>query len=449
MGFSLTAAHVIIGVSLLLALEVLLGAVIPTFSDLDEAYDDMVNRSIDQMQTRINIESLTSGGGKTDEWNNSVDSNLTDVDSSPDIGNETNFPNAQDTTADGDFMTIQENETGTFDDVEEWLTVTSHDATYQNWDQRAGADPYIDTVDDDEARSGSYLSERNTDSATEGWFIFSNTAETGSGLTVNFTFRCDSDDGDTDGFYVYYDETGIGPGTQHATKLQVTATTYAYYTLNLAGTFTATEVNNMRIYLSFEGNDDVYVDYCRMEIYRAGSPNYEIDLEYNWTTANYSEDNKMLCIYVESHTGSEDLNVNYRNGDSWTNLGTISSTGWNNFTATGLTSQFYTIQLIGTSETSDSSQDSWDIDCIFLYTWNSTGGGGLNITVKNIGDSILKTEGFSILINGELKSFTTQKSFIDLNNETDFFVDIAVSDGDVIKVIADNGISDYIRYTES
>ena len=46
-----------------------------------------------------------------------------------------------------------------------------------------------------------------------------------------------------------------------------------------------------------------------------------------------------------SPTGSETLNVSYRNGASWTNLGNIASTGWINLTATGLTTATYTIQI--------------------------------------------------------------------------------------------------------
>ncbi len=111
--------------------------------------------------------------------------------------------------------------------------------------------------------------------------------------------------------------------------------------------------------------------------------NYEIDFEYQWTTANFTEDTKIVCIYVAGHTGgTETLNVNYRNGGIWTSLGTITSTGWNNFTATGLTSSTYTLQFIGATESSDFTQDIWTIDCIFLYTYNSTGGSnGLNWSI--------------------------------------------------------------------
>jgi hypothetical protein len=67
--------------------------------------------------------------------------------------------------------------------------------------------------------------------------------------------------------------------------------------------------------------------------------------------------------------------VNYWTGSAWSSLGTITGTGWSNFTATtGLTSSTYTIQLKGALESSDLSQDSWNIDAVMLRTWDTTGG---------------------------------------------------------------------------
>ncbi|MHA1614271.1 MAG: hypothetical protein ACTSYJ_05455, partial [Candidatus Thorarchaeota archaeon] len=97
----------------------------------------------------------------------------------------------------------------------------------------------------------------------------------------------------------------------------------------------------------------------------------KINLEYQWTTATYNATYENVSIYVGSHTGgSENLLVNYWDGFTWNLLGTISSTGWTNFTATGLTSSTYTIQFLGSSETSDSSKDTWNIDLITLHTWS-------------------------------------------------------------------------------
>jgi len=440
MGFSLTATTAVISVTSLLILEILIGNILPMTLDIKDSYYEMRDRSIDQIQTDIEITEILSDTGEGQEWNNSVDSNSTDVDSSPDKGNETDFANAQDTSADSNVMTIQENLTGWWGGVDEWLSVASYTGDLQDWDARVnnGDATYLLAADDDMAtHSGSYIHEENNANQEEGWFTFDDTSETGSGFTVNFTFRVASADADNDGFYVHYDTTG-GAGIEGPLVAINSVDTYVYRTVELGGTFTDTQVNNMRIFLHTNNDgqgDDRWVDHCKMGINRTGSPNYEIDFEYNWTTANHSEDNEIVCIYVDSHTGSENLNVNYRNGGGWTLLGTISSTGWNNFTATGLDSEYYTIQFIGTSESSDSSQDSWDIDCIFLHNWNDTGGESLNITVKNIGSTILKTDDFDILLNGAIKSFSCTTPYIYLNGQANFSVISSIASEDIIKVL--------------
>ncbi len=96
----------------------------------------------------------------------------------------------------------------------------------------------------------------------------------------------------------------------------------------------------------------------------------KINLEYQWTSATSDDTNEEVCINVGFHTGTENLTVNYWDGFTWNVLGTISTTGWTNLTATGLSSSTYTIQLVGSSESSDSSKDTWNIDLITLHTWS-------------------------------------------------------------------------------
>ncbi len=449
LGFSLSVGTGIICVSLLLMVEIFIGSVLPTLLDLRDSYDEMLEMDIDQIKTDINITGIISTTSELDEWNNSVDGNITDLDSSPDMGNESNFPNSQGVAPDNSNMTIQENFTGWWGEVDTWIDVASFTGDMVDWETEAGTSPYIDTADDTETHTGSYIHEDRTADVSEGWFTFANTGETGDGFTVNFTFRCSSADTD-DGFVLYYDETGNGAGTSYGNVI-ATSTTYRYENVTLSGTFNATEINNMRIYLTYYGNpprNDVYVDHCKMGITRAPFPNYEIDFEYNWTTANYSSDNEILCIYVDSHVGNENLSVNYWDGDSWVLLGTISSTGWTNLTAAGLDSPNYTIQITGENESNDNIQGSWNIDCIFLHTWNNVEGDSVTITVKNTGSSNLKTENFNILLNGELITFNCQKPYFTPDEETNFTADIAISDGTMVKVITANGISDYEIYNK-
>jgi archaellum component FlaF (FlaF/FlaG flagellin family) len=55
MGFSVVAASAIIGVSVLIALEIVVGTTFPNMSDIHNCYKEMKDRSIEQVQTDINI----------------------------------------------------------------------------------------------------------------------------------------------------------------------------------------------------------------------------------------------------------------------------------------------------------------------------------------------------------------------------------------------------------
>ena len=57
MGFSLSASTAIIGVALVMSIEIFVSTTVPTVEDVNDAYAEMVDRSIDQVQTAINITS--------------------------------------------------------------------------------------------------------------------------------------------------------------------------------------------------------------------------------------------------------------------------------------------------------------------------------------------------------------------------------------------------------
>ena len=59
MGFSISAASAIIGVAVVMIIEVSVGTVIPVFTDLNDSYNDMRQRSFDELQTDIVIQNIT------------------------------------------------------------------------------------------------------------------------------------------------------------------------------------------------------------------------------------------------------------------------------------------------------------------------------------------------------------------------------------------------------
>jgi len=308
------------------------------------------------------VDTLTEGdtGGNIED---DVDSNASDMDGSADKGTETSFTNAQGISLDSNCMYIRETNTGG-SGGSEWLDCDAFDSTYGEWTE-VGSSPYLATQD----YPSSYVSSFS-DNAREGWFDFPNTAFTGT-LSVNITIYCNNDDGvGDDRADVYVDYTGTGSGSLVGSVAQ--HTNWQYDTVDL-GSHTVSEVNNLRVYFEYVktgGSDDVRIDHVRIGV--SSSANHEIDFEYQWTTTAYSSDDEEVCIYVAAHTGTETLDVNYWTGSLWTNLGSITSTGWRNLTAAGLSSSTYTIQLIGTTESGDEDQDDWDIDLITLHTWNAS-----------------------------------------------------------------------------
>lgn len=298
-----------------------------------------------------------AGSAGSDEEDD-IDNNTSDIDGSPDKGVETDFVNAQGSQLDGVCMNIQEENTGG-EAVDEWKDCNSYDSAYTNW-TKVGTTPYLDADDSSEIYT------KSTD-VWDGWYDFADTAATGTGFSVNVSILC-YQEGAGESIEIVLDYLG---GSGSSIGSITPDTSYSYKTIVLGGTYSASEINQMRIYVIYHkvGKGDlVHADYARLGISRSGGTNYEIDLEYQWTDANYTRDFEFVCIYVESQIGSEALNINYYS-TGWNSLGSITSTGWTNVTATGLDSSTYTIQLIGALESADSSQDDWNIDLITLHTY--------------------------------------------------------------------------------
>jgi len=107
-----------------------------------------------------------------------------------------------------------------------------------------------------------------------------------------------------------------------------------------------------------------------------GAVNYELDLEIQWTNANYTQSNEELCIKTgNGNWGAEDIEVYVWNvtDSSWDLvLNDLDANSWNNVSVTSyLTSSTFTVRFLGGNESSDTSQDSWDIDVTQLHVWTS------------------------------------------------------------------------------
>lgn len=100
--------------------------------------------------------------------------------------------------------------------------------------------------------------------------------------------------------------------------------------------------------------------------------NYQLDLEAQWVDAKYEQQNKELCIKTGT-LNSENLKVDVWSGSSWiTIINALTANSWNNVSvSTYLTSSTFTIRFIDTTTSNDTTQSSWQIDCVLLHTWST------------------------------------------------------------------------------
>ena len=92
--------------------------------------------------------------------------------------------------------------------------------------------------------------------------------------------------------------------------------------------------------------------------------------------------------------------------------------------------------------------DQIQTDIIISGVTNSSSGANydINITVENTGSTNLETRHFNILINGENQEFTCSSSYL-FPEEEIYFNNTGISSGSKkLKVVTNNGISDYYEY---
>ncbi|MHA2101599.1 MAG: hypothetical protein ACW99A_23345, partial [Candidatus Kariarchaeaceae archaeon] len=106
-------------------------------------------------------------------------------------------------------------------------------------------------------------------------------------------------------------------------------------------------------------------------INKAIDSNYELDLEYQWTSADFTKSEEILAIY-SSNLGNESLRVDVWSGSAWISIiPSLSANTWTNVSISNyLISSIFTIRLKGTIETYDSIQNQWDLDTMLIRTAN-------------------------------------------------------------------------------
>jgi len=124
-------------------------------------------------------------------------------------------------------------------------------------------------------------------------------------------------------------------------------------------------------------NQDTWqIDVALIHIWHEGGESYKLDLEVQWTSADYTRTNEELCIKTGTFSGSENVQVRVWNntGSSWHWVMNLTASQWNNVSITSyLTSSTFTVQFLGGTETGDTFQDNWNVDATLLHVWTSDG----------------------------------------------------------------------------
>lgn len=112
----------------------------------------------------------------------------------------------------------------------------------------------------------------------------------------------------------------------------------------------------------------------------SGSSNYQMDQEFQFIDVIDFLETETLAIKTGDFGGSENINVTYWGGSSWTSIASdLTPNTWNNFTVS-LTSTTFTIKLGSSNNTNDNIADWWEIDAVLLVL---AGEGSKSLSLDN------------------------------------------------------------------
>ena len=297
-----------------------------------------------------------SSGSNIEDY---VDNNTSDVDSITDKGAHSNFT-AQQYAPDSVYDTLAEEDTSGEKEVLN-LYVNADDENKTGW-SRAGTNPYLDAIDYN--TSYVYVSGNSKLVGDFGFTDSGKSTQTINSVTVQLYAKQSLVDNNLEVF--------VWNGSVW-TSLGVQKTPTSWDWMNWTATTeldTWTKIDGTKIYIQSRAAAGTYeVDCARLQVDYAPE-NYELDLEIQWTAVDYNQENEELCIYAGT-VGNEDLRIDYWNGSSWISLFTdLTANSWNNVSIS-LTDATLTIRFKGGTETSDATQDTWDIDTVLLHVWTN------------------------------------------------------------------------------
>lgn len=291
-----------------------------------------------------------------------VDNDSSDVDSSADIGSNTNFI-TQTIAPDGVFDTLTEvNIGGGLNNI----TVINAESFEGSWPPTGWSETGNWNKENNEQYQGTYSADFNGGSNKNGYLTtFNIDTSDANAIYVDFWYR----DGGCEGgeFRLqYYD------GNNWDTIYDLGATSSHNQWFHYQHKITESQYRHATFKIRFRAwtshnSDDAYIDLVTIKK-EADSSAFQLDFEEQWINVNYTNPEKDLCIKAGT-VGSEPLMIDVWYSNSWVNVGTLTGliNGWKNVSiASYLTSSTFTIRFRGSNEISDGVQDSWEIDSVLL-----------------------------------------------------------------------------------
>jgi len=160
---------------------------------------------------------------------------------------------------------------------------------------------------------------------------------------------------------------------------------------SISSALTASSWNNISIsgnlssgtiYFRFKGqteatdpNQNTWIIECNLIHTWSTALNYQLELEEQFTDANFSRTNVELCIFMGPYNTSETISCQYWDGDSWeTAIASLTTNAWNNVSIESYSSNpsvTYTIRFKDGTPSSDTARSSWEKDAALIHSWDS------------------------------------------------------------------------------
>ncbi len=380
-----------------------------------------------------------------DSEEDSVDNNVSNIDNMDDFGSHSDFTN-QKNGPDSLYDTLKEEDTNTITQIE--LTVDSWDINRNKW-AKTGASPYLDnqtTPSVNEVHAvGNAVGSKNGDEMGDFGFQDINIHGTITSVKLRVYGKANSDY-PMDGYFSVH----LWNGSIWSEVMDFSGeANLTWKEIDISAIIdTELKINQTKIFLRTEDpTANKYGEHqCNMAVLQIDiipTPKYELDLEAQWTSAEFTKPYAELAIYTGS-CGTESLKVEVWN-DSWiTVIPNLIANSWNNISVQNyLTSSTFTIRFKGSNESSDLSQDQWNIDITLLNSWdndetppeiNNFGiddlGTGVGIFWANITDSQsnvnevtleVNTSQYTMTYNGS--GFWTKQLIVEFNQTYTFSIE--------------------------